>query len=157
MGGGYVSLRTDRRNGDPEGREAMALVRRERFEFPELWRRFFEPELTASWMRVEEFVDGDFLVVKAELPGLDPDKDVELTITDGVLHIRAEREEKSEQRSKEGYRSEFHYGSFHRSVTLPVGTKDEDVEATYTDGILEVRIPVGEAKVSTTKVPISRR
>jgi len=135
----------------------MALVRRERFEFPELWRRLFEPEFTGTWMRVEEFVDGDKLVVRAELPGLDPDKDVELTISDGVLHVRAERQEKSEEKTKEGYRSEFHYGSFQRSVPLPVGTKDEDVTANYTDGILEVRIPVGEAKSATTKVPVSRR
>ena len=135
----------------------MALVRRERFEFPELWRRLFEPEFTGTWMRVEEFVDGDKLVVRAELPGLDPDKDVELTISDGVLHVCAERQEKSEEKTKEGYRSEFHYGSFQRSVPLPVGTKDEDVTANYTDGILEVRIPVGEAKSATTKVPVSRR
>lgn len=134
----------------------MALVRRERFEFPELWRRFFEPDFTGAWLRVEEFVDGDTLVVKAELPGLDPDKDVELTITEGVLHIRAERHEKSEQKTKEGYRSEFRYGSFERSVPLPMGTKDEDVKASYTDGILEIRMPMGEAKLSSTKVPVRR-
>ena len=134
----------------------MALVRRERFEFPDLWRRLFEPELTGGWMRVEEFVDGDALVVRAELPGLDPDKDVELTISDGVLHIRAEREERSEHKGKEGYRTEFRYGSLQRSVPLPAGTKDEDVKASYHDGILEVRVPVGEAKVAATKVAISR-
>jgi HSP20 family protein len=134
----------------------MALVRRERFELPDLWRRLFEPELSGPWMRVEEFVDGDALVVRAELPGLDPDKDVELTITEGVLHIRAERQEKSEQRTKEGYRSEFRYGSFERSVPLPTGTKEEDVKASYTNGILDVRVPVGEAKAVTTKVPINK-
>lgn len=134
----------------------MALVRRERFEFPDLWRRLFEPELTGGWMRVEEFVDGDALVVRAELPGLDPDKDVELTISDGVLHIRAEREERSEHKGKEGYRTEFRYGSLQRRVPLPAGTKDEDVKASYHDGILEVRVPVGEAKVAATKVAISR-
>jgi HSP20 family protein len=134
----------------------MALVRRERFELPELWRRFFEPDLVGSWMRTEEFVDGDALVVRAELPGIDPDKDVELTITDGVLHIRAERQQKSEQKTKEAYRSEFHYGSFERSVALPVGTKEEDVKASYKNGILEVRVPLGEAKSATTKVPITK-
>jgi len=134
----------------------MSIVRRERFEFPELWRRFFEPELSGPWMRVEEFVDDNTLVVRAELPGLDPDKDVELSITDGVLHVRAERQEKSEQKTKEAYRSEFRYGSFERNVPLPVGTKEEDVKATYTNGILEVRVPLGEAKASTTKVPISK-
>ena len=134
----------------------MALVRRERFEFPDLWRRFFEPELTGGWMRLEEFVDGDTLVVRAELPGIDPDKDVEVTVGDGALHVRAERQEKSEHRDKEGYRSEFRYGSFERSITLPSGTKDEDVKASYENGILEVRVPVGEAKATTTRVSISR-
>jgi HSP20 family protein len=133
----------------------MALVRRERFEFPDLWRRFFEPDFTGGWMRVEEFVDGDTLVVRAELPGLDPDKDVELTIDDGVLHVRAEREERSEHKGKEGYHSEFRYGSLERNIPLPSGTKDEDVKASYEHGILEVRVPVGEVKTSTTKVPIS--
>ena len=134
----------------------MALVRREHFEFPELWRRFFEPESTAAWMRVEEFVEGDTLVVRAELPGLDPDKDVELTITDGMLHIRAEREEKSEQRTRAGYRSEFRYGSFERSLPLPAGTKEDDVKASYHDGILEVRLPTAEEKAVVTKVPVTR-
>lgn len=134
----------------------MALVRRERFELPELWRRFFEPDFAGAWLRTEEFVDADALVVRAELPGIDPYKDVELTISEGVLHIRAERQEKSEHKTKEAYRSEFRYGSFERSVPLPVGTKDEDVKAAYKDGILEVRVPLGEAKSATTKVPIAK-
>lgn len=134
----------------------MALVRTNRFELPELWRRFFEPDFTGAWMRVEEFVEGDALVVRAELPGLDPDKDVELTVSQGALHVRAERQEKSEQKTKEGYRSEFHYGSYSRSIPLPAGTKDEDVKASYRDGILEVRVPLGETKTPSTKVPITR-
>jgi HSP20 family protein len=107
-------------------------------------------------MRVEEFVDGDTLVVRAELPDIDPDKDVELTITEGMLHVRAEREEKSERKTKQGYRSEFRYGSFDRSLPLPAGTKEEDVKASYHDGILEIRMPLKEEKTVTTKVPISR-
>ena len=134
----------------------MALIRREHFEFPELWRRFFEPDFSGTWMRVEEFVDGDTLVVRAELPDIDPDKDVELTITEGMLHLRAEREQKAEHKTKQGYRSEFRYGSFERSLPLPLGTKEEDVEATYRDGILEVRVPTVAEKAVTTKVPVSR-
>jgi HSP20 family protein len=134
----------------------MALVRREHFEFPDLWRRFFEPDFTGAWMRVEEFVDGQTLVVRAELPGLDPDKDVELTIADGVLHIRAERQERSEHKGQEGYRSEFRYGSLERDIPLPSGTKDDDVKASYENGILEVRVPIGVTKTSSTKVPISK-
>jgi HSP20 family protein len=137
----------------------MALVRRDHFfEFPELWRRFWEPMGgEASWLRVEEFLEGDTLVVRGEMPGIDPEKDVELTISEGVLTIRAHREERSEQKAKDGYRSEFHYGSFVRSVPLPAGTEEEDVKASYSDGILEVRIPLGhETKAEVTRVPVSR-
>lgn len=134
----------------------MALMRREHFEFPDLWRRFFEPDFSSAWLRVEEFVEDDTLVVRAELPGIDPDKDVELTITEGLLHVRAERQEKSEQKTKAGYRSEFHYGSFERSVPLPAGTKEDDVKASYADGILEIRVPMVKEKVATTRVPVTR-
>ena len=133
----------------------MSLVR-SGYDFPELWRRFFTPDLGGNWMRVEEFVDGDTLVVRAELPGIDPEKDVELTMSNGALHIRAERQEKSEKKTKDTYRSEFHYGSFQRDIPLPVGTKDEDVKASYADGILEVRLPLPQAKATSTKVPVSR-
>ncbi|MCU1531951.1 MAG: heat shock protein Hsp20 [Arthrobacter sp.] len=105
-------------------------------------RRFLEGDMTMSAMRVEQFVDGNTLVVRAELPGIDPDKDLELSVTDGVLHLKAEREEKSEHKSKTGYRSEFRYGTFTRSFPLPDGVREEDITATYKDGVLEVRAPV---------------
>lgn len=134
----------------------MPLTRREHFELPELWRRFLEPVFEGTTMRVEEFVDGSTLVLRAELPGLDPENDVELTITDGVLDIRAHRHEKTEEKGKEGFRSEFRYGSLYRSMTLPAGTQEEDVKASYVNGILEVRVPIGDAsKSATTRVPVA--
>lgn len=135
----------------------MALVRKERFEFPDFFRRLFDADLEASFVRVEEFVDGGKLVIRAELPGIDPDKDVELTVDDDILHIRAEREEKTEHKEKDGYRSEFRYGSFARRIPLPIGSTAEDIAATYNDGVLEVRIPVPEQpKSATTKVAVTR-
>jgi HSP20 family protein len=136
----------------------MALVRRDHlFEFPELWRRFFEPDTESSWLRVEEFVEGETLVLRTEMPGIDPEKDVEVTIAEGTLTVRAHREVKSEDKGKDGYRSEFRYGSFVRSVPLPLGTKEDDVKASYADGILEIRVPVGEtAKETVTRVPVKR-
>jgi HSP20 family molecular chaperone IbpA len=79
--------------------------------------------------------------LRAELPGIDPEKDVEITVDDGVLTVKAERREEK----KEGGRSEFRYGSFARSVTLPAGADEENVAASYRDGILEVRTPIKEA------------
>jgi len=87
-------------------------------------RRFLDGDLSMTpSMKVEQFQDGNTLVVRAEVPGIDPDKDVDVSVSDGMLHIRAEREEKSEHKSKNGYRSEFRYGSFSRSVALPAGAK----------------------------------
>ena len=112
----------------------------------------------SNLMRVEEFVEGDTCVIRAELPGIDPDKDVEITIADGVLHLAAHREERSEDKQGDSYRTEFRYGSFERRLRLPEGTTDADVKASYTDGILEVRVPlpkVPEAvEPQVTKVPI---
>ena len=90
------------------------------------------------------------------MPGIDPEKDVDVSVSDGVLHIQAERQEKTEHKEKDGYRSEFRYGSFMRDITLPRGVKEEDVTASYRDGVLEVRVPVPEAAEEPKKVPIAR-
>ena len=92
-----------------------------------------------------------------ELPGIDPDKDVEISLSDGLLHIQAERREEKEEQSKGGYRSEFHYGSFARTLPLPAGVSEQDVRAEYEDGILQVRIPTGGQGPQGRRVPISRR
>ena len=144
----------------------MALMRRERFdrpewfrfEVPEMFRRMLDFDWETEWLRVEEFDDDGTLVVRAELPDIDPDKDIELSVAGGVLHIRAQRREKTEKREKGTYRSEFRYGAFARTVPLPEGVKDDDITASYKDGILEVRAPmaVAEEKPPVTKVPISR-
>src|SRR4029077_15265695 len=84
----------------------MVMTRRERtgFELPELWRRFFETDPEAGGgLRVEEMRDGDDWVVRFELPGIDPERDVELTVLDGILHIRARREDRAELDDDTGY------------------------------------------------------
>jgi len=111
---------------------------------------------TDRMLRVEEFVDGKELVVRAEIPGIDPDKDVHVHVRNHVLEIRAERNEKSEAKDKAGRRSEFRYGSFFRSISLPPDAKDTDVSATYKDGILEVRVPRDAKQADVTKVPVTR-
>jgi HSP20 family protein len=113
-------------------------------------RRFLEGDMTMSAVRVEQFLDGDTLVVRAELPGIDPDTDVDLSVTDGQLHIKAKREEKAERKSKTGYRSEFRYGSVTRSFALPPGVSEEDITASYNDGVLEVRAPVRSTSPDTS-------
>ena len=122
------------------------------FDVPTVWKDLFDD----SEMKVEEFRDGDTLVVRAEMPGIDPDKDVEITVADRMLHLRAERRSETKTEDKKGYRSEFHYGSFSRSVRLPAGAGEDVVKASYNDGILEVRIPVDDNANGAKKIPITR-
>jgi HSP20 family protein len=139
---------------------AMAtLIRRDRvgLEFPDLVRRFFEGDLDVTGMlRVEEFRDGETLVVRCEVPGIDPDKDVDLTVSDGILRITARREDRSENKDKERYRSEFRYGVFVREVMLPPGVQEKDIDASYQDGVLEVRIPTRGEQEEPRRIPIKR-
>jgi len=109
-------------------------------------------------MRVEEYIEGDTCVIRAELPGIDPEKDVEISVADGVLHLHAERQERTEEERPHGFRSEFHYGSLARSIRLPEGATEADVHASYKDGILEVRVPAPKGAVASTpmKIPVSR-
>lgn len=123
-----------------------------RFAVPEILRL-----LDGDRIRVEEYHEDNTVVVRAELPGVDPDKDIEITVTDGALQIRAHREQRHEEEQEGQYRSEFHYGSFVRRVPLPQGASDEDVKAMYHDGILEVRIPVEEERAPSPRtVPVTR-
>ena len=107
-------------------------------------------------LRVEEFTEGDEVVVRAEMPGIDPDKDVHITVNDHTLQLRAERREETKTEDKGSYRSEFQYGSFTRTLQLPAGATDQDVKATYKDGILEVRVPVDRKEAEARKIPIQR-
>ena len=110
-------------------------------------------------IRVDELREDNDLVIRAEMAGVDPEKDVEITVSDGMLHISAER--RTEKEGDEGgfVRRELRYGSFHRTLPLPDGVTDDDVKATYKDGILEIRIPVPvrSPEVEPRKVPITKR
>ena len=109
-------------------------------------------------IRVDEFREGNAQVIRAELPGIDPDKDVEITVADGILRINAERRVE-EQTQDTGYtRHEMRYGSFTRTLPLAEGATEGDISASYKDGILEIRVPVAEqARASEpTKIAVSK-
>ena len=106
-------------------------------------------------IRVEEFREDGTLVIRADLPGIDPDSDVELTVSHGMLHIEAERREE-EKREEKGYvRRELRYGSLSRSLPLPAGVTEADITATYKDGVLEIRIPAPKHEPAK-KIAISK-
>ncbi len=107
--------------------------------WPESFRGF--PMMDEAF-RLEEFIDDDgTFVLRAELPGMDPDEGLEITVEDGRLRIAAQREERSENKENGTYRSEFRYGSFDRTVRLPEGADEDGITATFEQGILEVRVP----------------
>ncbi len=94
------------------------------------WRRSF---------KIEESHEGDTVIVRAELPGIDPDKDVTVDVRSDELVIRAQRSESRSSDKRHVHRSEFRYGSFTRMIPLPSGVDESTMAATYKDGILEIR------------------
>jgi HSP20 family protein len=112
--------------------------------------------LRGAWLpAVDVFTREGDLVVRAELPGIDPEKDVEIFLQDGSLTIRGERH-REERTDGEGYvRAESAYGSFERRVPLPDGIGEKDVHASYDRGVLEV-VVAGAARLSEpTRIPIT--
>lgn len=112
------------------------------------WFPFLEPVI-----RIEECRKDGVYVVRAELPGIDPAKDVEVTAADGYLRLALVRLDQSD--NEQDARSEFRYGTFHRTIALPPGTKEESISAKYTDGILEITMTIGEPVHATKTIPIA--
>ncbi len=96
------------------------------------------------WSPAVEVVEtSDAYIVRAELPGVKPE-DIEVTLQDDILTIRGKRERSEERKDETIHIVERAYGEFARSLRIPADVKAEAVEATYKDGILEVRLPKSE-------------
>lgn len=117
--------------------------------FGDLW--FDEPLRTGQVIRVEDLMTEREYTLRAELPGIDPEKDVEITVAQGILTIHAERKEETQTR----HRSEFRYGVLQRSVRLPANADEENIVANYNKGILEVTVPLKPAEPAGRQVPIT--
>lgn len=111
------------------------------------------PMFNTNLMRLEEELGEGKYEVRAEIPGVDPAKDIDISVNDGQLTIKAERTEKTEKKG----RSEFSYGSFTRSITLPKGADEDAVKATYDQGILTVTVPVSDAEQKAKRVEIETK
>ena len=149
----------------------MAIVRWEPFrdllatqkEFDRLFREAFTPgfgegELsTRTWAPpVDIFENENNIVLKAELPGVDP-KDVEVRVEDNTLYLKGERKFEKETKEENYHRIERAYGSFARSFSLPSSIDAEKVAADYKDGLLTLTLPKREeAKPKTIKINVSK-
>ena len=109
-------------------------------------------------IRVDEFREGNQQVIRAELPDIDPEKDVDVTVQDGMLRIAAQRRIEEERQDKGYTRRELRYGSSSRTLPLPEGADEKDIRASYKDGILEIRVPVSAppGPAEPTKISVSR-
>ena len=106
-------------------------------------------------IHVDEFRENGSLVIRAELPGIDPDKDVTLSVTDGTLTIEAERHEDKKLGEKGYLCRELRHGSFSRTLPLPAKVSESDIKANYKDGILEIRVPAPKS-APPKKIPIAK-
>lgn len=124
------------------------------FSHPSGWPRLKFPETEEMSFSADIFEDGNDVVVKADMPGVKKE-DVNVSLSDDAITIRGERKKEEKVERKDYYRVERSYGSFTRSFRLPADVQADRAEATFGDGVLEIRIPrMEEARSKTKKVPI---
>ncbi len=102
---------------------------------------------------VESFRRGNQIVLRAELPGVDP-KDLDMSVVDNHLILRGEKRQERQESDSDTYFREISYGRFERSFTLPRGVKPEQVNARFENGVLEVTLPATALEDAGRKVPI---
>lgn len=121
----------------------MNLVRFDPFSVVREFDRFFEASDRPlnRWMpRVDVLDRDDTLLVRTEIPGVDPDS-IDVTVESGTLNIKGSRRFENEEGSGNYHRKEIFEGTFERTILLPKGADAESVTAASKDGILEISIP----------------
>jgi HSP20 family protein len=129
-------------------RSGENLLDQMRTEMDGMFQRFFGPPAEGKsngesnvWAPRLDISETDkAFVVKADLPGVDP-KDVEINIRDGVLTVQGEKKEQKEEKHKNYHRIERFFGEFYRSIPLPTGVDEANVQATSAKGVLTLTIP----------------
>ena len=129
-----------------------------RKEMDRLFDRFFEsgwPEAPAlgEWEPMVDLTeDKDVVTVKAELPGVEQ-KDIGVSLQNGMLTIKGEKQSEKEEKDKRHHRMERSYGAFVRSIRLPAAVETGKVTATFKDGVVTITLPKApEAK--GTSIPV---
>jgi len=107
---------------------------------------------TMTWPSVEVSDSEREVRISAEIPGLS-EKDVELTVHEGVLFIRGEKKSETEDKDR-GY-SERWYGRFERRIALPSGVEQNKAAASFRDGVLTVTLPKSAEAISARRIPIN--
>ncbi len=102
---------------------------------------FFEERNWMPNIDISETDEAFFL--RAEVPGMDK-KDINVTISDGLLTIEGEKKQEKEVDKENCYCMESRYGKFCRTLSLPRGVELDNVDASYKEGVLKIKIPKGE-------------
>jgi HSP20 family protein len=127
-------------------------------EMDRLFDRFFEPRwdefaVLGEWApQLDLSETKDALVVKAEVPGMDP-KDIQISLQEQLLTIKGEKKQEKEEKDERYHRIERSYGAFTRAVRLPVAVDAEKATASFKNGLLTVKLPKTPAAKGTT-IPV---
>lgn len=99
---------------------------------------------TSNWTPAVDITEHENeYVVKLEIPGVSKD-DVKITLENNVLTVKGEKKQEKESKSANYHRVERSYGAFQRTFTLPMGVKEDSIDASYKDGILNIALPKAE-------------
>jgi HSP20 family protein len=142
-----------------EEENPFALLRREMDSlFDNFFRGFdmepFESRMAAFNPKVDVTENDKEIKISAELPGMD-EKDIDVSLQKDMLTIKGEKKEEKEDKGKDYYRMERSYGSFSRTIPLPVEVETDKVEAKFKKGVLSITLPkIEKAVVETKKISV---
>ena len=105
---------------------------------------------------IESFIDAEHLIVRADLPGIEP-KDVEIRVDGNIMTISGSRRAAAEEREHDFVHREIRYGNFERAISIPKGVRREEISAAYRNGVLELTIPLKGVQIRKVPVQITSR
>ncbi len=103
----------------------------------------FWPEIGSGDLAIDMYQTADDVVVKASIPGMKPEE-VDISIAGDILTIKGEHKEEKETKEQDYFVKERHYGSFNRSLTIPVAVKTDKAKAVFENGVLTLTLPKAE-------------
>jgi HSP20 family protein len=133
-------------------RELERIARRWESPFPRLFEDIVDNFEEAFTPAVESYVKDGNLVVRADVPGLEP-KDLDVSILGNILSVKGERKSEKEVKKEDYLRREVSYGSFERRMTLPEGAATDKVKASFKNGVVEITVPLARETLAK-KVPV---
>ena len=120
------------------------------------WEPFKDLEELFWDLAVDVYEENNTIVVKMNIPGIDPDK-IDIEVEDNHLHISGERKEEHEIKDKKYHRKEIRCGSFERVIALPCAVSSEDARAEFSDGVLTIALPRVSEEKKVNKIKVSKK